>query len=210
MATRQQGQDRSTARAGAPAPLSNRVLGATRTLLGPAGRRYGYAAMLALAASYTLVIALLARQGAMPTPAPFLRIPDEDYYLWSVWFIGPVLIAGWLLAAASMHLLACWLGGEGSFDALAPTLGTVIAVASTATLIPDLIMGFLGIYGGEWTLAWYGRLLIIGWLTLYVALFVVLFPATVRALYGLRGWRAGAAGLGAFALYQTFLFVFVP
>jgi hypothetical protein len=88
-------------------------------LAGPVGRRYGYAGMLSLAGGYTLAIVLLARQGAMPVPAPFLRIPDESYYLWSAWFIGPVLLAGWLVAAAAMQLSARALG-EGARSRTSP------------------------------------------------------------------------------------------
>lgn len=198
----------SVASSDVPPHRSGRVDNAVQWLV-PLGRRYGYAAMLSLAAGYTLAIGLLARQGAMPVPAPFLRIPDESYYLWSTWFIGLVLLAGWLLAAAAMHLSAHALGGTGTFEDLAPTLGMAIAVASTTTLLPDLLMGILGNYGGEWTAAWYGRTLITGYLTVYVALFLMLFPAVVRAVYGLRSWRAIASGSSAFFLYQAFLFIFV-
>lgn len=201
----------STPRATRPAHRGSprRVTSILRGVRDPDARRFGYGAMVALAGGYTLAIALLARQGATPIPAPFLRIPDEIYYLWAIAFTGPALLAGWLLATAVMQLTARVAGGTGAFEDLAGAIGVVTAIASLATLIPDLVMGGLGIYGGAWTTTWPGQVLINGWLTLYVVLFLVWLPTAVRAVHGLSRGRAAVVGAGGFVSYQGFIFIFV-
>jgi hypothetical protein len=177
--------------------------------VGPGRRWRGTVAMLALAGGYTLAVSLLAQQGATPVPSPFLRIPDETYYWWSMVFIGPVLLAGWLLAAAMVQLWGRTVGGIGAFEDLASVLGLVIAGASLATLLPDLVMGTLGIYGGTWTTTWYGRGLILGWLSLYLTLFLIGFPAATRVVHRLPTRQAALIGGCGFVVYQGFIFLFI-
>lgn len=175
----------------------------------PVKRRAGYLAMTTIACAYTVVFGLMALHGLDPVPDPWLRIPADRYYLWSVAFSGPALLAGWLLAAATMQLWARTLGGEGAFEDLAATLGVATALATLATLIPDLAMNVLGIYGDPWTKTWWGWTLAIGWMTAYVVLFLVGYPRAVRAVHGLSRARAALVGVSGFLLYQGFIFIFI-
>lgn len=165
--------------------------------------------MLALASAYTVVCALLAWRGVDPVPAPWVAIPADSYYLWAIVFYGPALLAGWLLAAAVIQLWARALGGTGAFEDLVPALGLATALATLATLIPDLVMNVLGVYDGPWSKTWWGWSLAIGWMTAYVVLFFVLYPRAVRAVHGLTRARAVLVGVGGFVVYQGFIFVFI-
>jgi hypothetical protein len=75
--------------------------------------RIAYYAMIALAILYTLVSFFLGQVHATPSPDPYLRVPNENYYYWATIWYGISILAGWILAAACMQLLARATGGKG-------------------------------------------------------------------------------------------------
>ena len=107
----------------------------------------------------------MAGHGLEPVPDPWVRIPSDRYYSWLILFGGVTLMAGWLLAAAVGQLCGRALGGRGQFEDLAASLGLTTALATLTTLVPDLVMNVLGIYGSPWSKTWWGWTLAVGWMS---------------------------------------------
>jgi hypothetical protein len=183
----------------------------------PARLRRGLLALAALAVAYMACILLLAIGGARPGTDPWLAIPLDTYFYWEALFIGPVIFAGGMLAAAAIHLTARAVGGRGEFDDGMALVGTATAIASLATLVPDTIIGALLCAGVIEAAAWMDGVthpsptlaFVWSYLFLYVAAFLALYPAVARVAYGLRGVRAVLTGVTGFAVYQAFLYIFV-
>src|SRR5919197_719774 len=75
---------------------------------------YGLLAFAAI--GYSIGVALpLALAGASPMPAPFLRIPDSEYFYWGTFFYAPVIVGAWLLGSGSMFVSASALKGVPDF-----------------------------------------------------------------------------------------------
>ena len=172
--------------------------------------RVGRAAILLIAAGYTIAIAVLWIAGAKMTIPAWLPIPEDQYYAVETFFIGPLTIALWIVAAWVAHRLAGRVGGRGTFRITLALLAVAIAIASLATLVPDLITGALFVTRAlpqdEWlemTSGGFWQGVVIGYLTLYLVGFAVLFPVAVRVGEGVSRRAAVAIGWLSFAVYQV-------
>jgi hypothetical protein len=197
--------------------MSIPVVWLRRRLAAPRPLRAGIIALGATSAAYALCILLLAVGGAKPGPAPWLAIPVDTYFWWEALFIGPVIFFAGIMAAGVLHLAAKAFGGTGTFEATLALLGFAVAISTTATLIPDTVVG-LALCAGLVDPAWWADAiarptptLAVIWiyLLLYIALFLTTFPAVARVAHGLARGPALLVGWSAFAVYQVFLYVFV-
>ena len=190
---------------------------ARRRLADPARLRTGLIWLTASALAYAACLLLLALGGARPGPAPWLDIPASSYFLWEATFIAPVIVAGAVLAAGSMHLLARAAGGIGRFDDAMALLGQVIGLCTLLTLVPDLVVGVLLNIGAVDAEAWMRAIshptvvLAVVWIYLcaYLLAFLVSFPVVARAAYHLSRRRSVAIGWAVFVIYQGFLYIFI-
>jgi hypothetical protein len=174
---------------------------------------YGWSALLLIGVLYTLVTSLLWIHRNPVSLEPFLRIPTEQYYYWLQFFCLAVYVTSGILAAAIMHLLSKVFHGQGSFEDTLALVGMGTAAATLATLIPDVITSVLAVMGvmadafarppGFWQIVTWG------YLALYVLLFVVLYPAAVRAVQKIQVWQAVLVGVFGFLVYQSFLLLFI-
>lgn len=172
--------------------------------------RLGRAAILLLAAGYTIAIAVLWIAGARMTIPAWLPIPDEQYYLVETFFIGPLTIVLWFVAGWVGHQSARRVGGRGALGVTLALLAFAIATSSLATLLPDLITGALFLIGAlpqerwlEMTSSGFWQGVVIGYLSLYVIGFAVLFPIAIRVGEGVSRRAAWVIGWLCFAVYQV-------
>ncbi len=78
--------------------------------------------------------------GAMDGFAPFLRIPNDQYYLWEAIFIVPVSLGGWIMIAGIVQLVARQFGGYGDFERTVALLGWTNVVIIPVSLLPEFIV----------------------------------------------------------------------
>jgi hypothetical protein len=186
-------------------------------LLDSARMQIGALSMLVMSLLYTLVSINLAVIGGTPNPAPWLRIPTEEYFRWASYFYALALISGYVFASAVTHLLARAFGGRGSFEDTFALLGFATSVATLPALVPDLALTFLQVvrfmdyepwfysvtHGGAWFyVVW-------AYLVVYVVCFCVFYPTVVRAVHRLSWPRAALVGVTGFVAYQGFVFIFI-
>jgi Yip1 domain len=170
------------------------------------GRRTAGAALLLVAAGYSLVELFLYLAEWTPIPGPALRIPTGEFYAWAAVLCTPSMLGAWLLATALMQLLARWAGGRGAFERLAAATALATAVGTSASMIPDLVTSSLGIYDnlhGTWV-ALASNLI---FLPLQVALLIGLYAAALRTLHRLSRSRAAAIAVSGYLTYQGLLFL---
>ncbi len=67
--------------------------------------RIGLFCVLALGVLYAVTAFRLNSVGIPATTPPFLRLPAGNYYLYEVFFVIPVDLAGWLLMGSTIYLL---------------------------------------------------------------------------------------------------------
>jgi hypothetical protein len=118
---------------------------ALRELLGDPRRvAFGFLGLLTLAAVYFVGISLaLAMKVAQIPQFLVLNIPAEQYYAYERFFILPVGIAGTILSAGVIRLLARWWSGQGNFEDLFALLGFSMIVVAVVMGLPDLLLGLL-------------------------------------------------------------------
>jgi hypothetical protein len=116
-----------------------------------------------------------------------------------------------------MYLLARAGRGTGSFDDTLALLGPAVALCTTVTLVPDLIIGGLlntgviapDVWMRDITSPTVTLALVWAYLVAYVVAFLVVFPVVARAAHGLPWRHALPLGWATFAIYQGVLLVFV-
>jgi Yip1 domain len=188
-----------------------------KLLADPDRMRIGVASMLVMAALYLLVCVFLAVLHGTPNPAPFLRIPSEEYFYWAQYFYVPVLLLGMVLAGGVMYLLARFSGGQGSADDTFALAAYATAVATLPILLHDLFFTFIQIVGLMKYQLWFysvthgGVWFYVAWifLLMYCAYFFVLYPIVVRVVHRLRWAYSILIGSFGFVVYQGFIFVFI-
>jgi hypothetical protein len=189
-----------------------------RRVLAPVRVGTGVGWLAATGVAYAACLLLLAAGGDRPADfTPWLKIPTPNYFWWEALFIAPVIIAGGLLATASVYLLSRTAGGVGSFDDTLAQIGPAVAIGTTFTLVPDLVIGVLLNTGAMSDRVWMegithpSAILAMVWtyLSLYIVAFLVVFPIAVARAHRLRRLSAVAIGWAGFAVYQGFLLVFV-
>jgi hypothetical protein len=116
-------------------------------LLADQGRlRYGFEAVLFVGVGYALTTAGIAQSGGTPS-TPWLAIPQTDYFKWKAFFVAPVTLLCWVLAAGVMHLLSKLFQGRGTFDDMLALLGFAIALPTLVSLLPDFTRAVLTTVG---------------------------------------------------------------
>jgi hypothetical protein len=180
--------------------------------------RTGVVYLVATGLAYGICILVLALGGAQPGDPPvWLRIDEGAYFWWEAAFIAPLIVAAGLLAAAVAYVLARAAGGTGSFDDTVALVGPAIAVSTTATLVPDLVIGTMLNTGAISTDAWMrgithpGLTLGLVWtyLSVYLIAFLITLPVAVSRVHRLRPVMALAVGWATFLVYQGVLLIFV-
>jgi hypothetical protein len=105
---------------------------------------FGFLGHVVLAAVYFVGISLALVWKAVPTPEFLvLDIPAERYYHYERLFILPVGLAGTILAAGAIRLVALAWNGGGSFEGLFALLGFSLTVVALVMGLPDLVLGIL-------------------------------------------------------------------
>ncbi len=118
---------------------------AFQSLLGDPGRiGFGFLGPVALAVVYFVGIsaALALKVDHLPQ-SPVLRIPPAQYYAYERFYILPVGIAGTIMAAGAIRLLAHWWNGRGRFEDLFALLGFSLILVAVVMGLPDMLLAIL-------------------------------------------------------------------
>jgi len=181
----------------------------------PKSLAFGFYAVFIQAILYTCVYGFLILGGGQAFK-PWLNIPVDVYYQYNVFFCGPTMFLGWILATGLIHVLLRTQTQQGQFEQLFCLLGFGISIASWATGIHDFCSSFLGAIHiidqrsyeiqlnspGIWrNLLWFQMLVYLLW-------FIFLFTTAVRIVYQVNRFRALAFGVLAFLVYQLFFLIF--
>jgi hypothetical protein len=166
---------------------------------------------------YSLVSFELSLAHALPMPEPYLRIADADYFFWGTFFYAPVIIAAWLLASSTIHVMASLAKLRPAFGKVLSTVALASAFGTLGTLIPDLVTSPLRAWGlideqaWELSISTHGAWFYFTWVTLaaYLVLFVVGYTFAVKGATHAT-WRSAAAiGVSGFAIFQGFELIFI-
>jgi hypothetical protein len=176
-----------------------------------------YPLMAGAAVGYSLVAFELALAHALPMPAPFLRIPDAEYFYWATFFYAPVIVGAWLLASSAIYVICRLLDMKPAFDQLLVAIALATGLGTLGTLIPDLITsplrttGVIDEHTWELSIATQGPWFVFTWATLitYLLLFVIGYSFAVKVATSARWPRATTVGLAGFVVFQGFEYVFI-
>ncbi len=127
------------------ADLIVRPRAALRALLDDPRRvGFGYLGLLALAVVYFAGISAAIALDAPHTPQmPVLNLPPEDYYAYERFYIFPMGLAGVILAAGLIRLVARSWNGKGQFEDLFALLGFSIIIVALVMGVSDLVLNLL-------------------------------------------------------------------
>ncbi|MBU2009780.1 MAG: YIP1 family protein [Chloroflexi bacterium] len=178
--------------------------------------RYGLISMLAIVTLYTLAILLLELADADITIPAWLAIPAENYYFWEVFFIAPVMILAWILAAGVVQVLGRCFGGDGEYEDVFTLLGFGIAVPTYTTLIADWATALLFLSGAISQTKWlqltshgFWQVFVLGYLGAQLIWLIALFCIAAATVHKLRWRRAAFPGIVGVLVYQITLLVFI-
>lgn len=174
----------------------------------------GFKNVIAIGVLYEIAILLWHLAGAVVTLPAFLKIPEQQYYFYELFFLIPMFLATWLLAAGIAYLISKALGGRGSYDTILGGFGITAAVSAYFTLIPDYVQGVL------WTTGWVPQpeyleqtskgflaILVLAYMLAYIIAYVVLYSATIHYSQRLSKSKsvfvAMVAFIGSFAVWIT-------
>jgi len=186
-------------------------------LADPARLRYGFAAVVVVGVGYAITVAGIALSDGLPS-TPWLTIPRSHYFTWEAFFIAPVTVLCWILAAGVAHLLCKLLHGSGTFDDTLALLGYAVAVPTLITLIPDAVHAVFTAMGWLSRAAWEQAVSEPGtpdflflWIDMlaYAAGLLWFFPLAVATAQRLHGWRAVVAGVAGALVYQGVYVIFI-
>jgi hypothetical protein len=175
-----------------------------------------FRAMLLVGILYTITVAMLAAGGALITAPAFIKLSPENYYFYEMFFVLPVFILGWILAAGFAHLLSRWAKGNGTYEGTLSALGLALSVPFFLTWIPETAFAILLLLGmkqeefmeltaqpGLW------QFLGFAYQGVAAAWMLVLFILAVAASQRLRWWRALLVGSLSAVLFIAFILVFI-
>ena len=109
---------------------------------------FGFLGPVAVAVVYTTGISIALARNAMHLPqSPVLKIPVEQYYSYERFFILPVGLAGTILTAGAIRLLAKGWNGQGHFEDLFALLGFSLIVVAVVMGLPDIAINILPGFG---------------------------------------------------------------
>lgn len=109
----------------------------------------GVRAMLFIGVLYTITVAILAAGGALISAPAFLMLPPENYYFYEIFFAGPVLFLGWLMAAGLARILGRPRRGMGSFEGTLAALGFAVSVPFLITWVVETAFAVFLLLGGS-------------------------------------------------------------
>ena len=84
------------------------------------------------------ILAYLA--GRAPSVDPWLKIDLDAYYLVQALFIVPLILALWVQAAGTIHMLSRLSGGKGSFDRTLTMTGYSLWLPWLIFLVFDIVL----------------------------------------------------------------------
>ena len=116
---------------------------------------FGFLGPVVLAAVYFVGISTALALNVEHLPqSPVLNIPPEQYYAYERFYILPVAIAGTILAAGAIQLLAHGWDGPGRFEDLFALLGFSLIVVAVGMGLPDLALAVLAGIGVSVPIGW--------------------------------------------------------
>lgn len=117
-------------------------------LYDPKSLWFGLLGPVSVAVVYSTGISIALAMNAMHLPqSPVLKIPVEQYYSYERFFILPVGIAGTILTAGAIRLLAKGWNGQGHFENLFALLGFSLIVVAVVMGLPDIAINVLPGFG---------------------------------------------------------------
>jgi hypothetical protein len=177
--------------------------------------KFSALAVLITAVLYTFVYIFLILGGGEPFK-PWLNIPLDRYYCYNVFFCGPSMFLGWILAAGVVHSLGIGFHFNGSFERILAVFGFGIGIASWTTGLHDFITSFLGAihvidqhaYEFQLNSPTIWRTLLWIQMLAYLVWFIVLFSVGVKSVYQIKTGQAILLGVLGFIIYQSFFLIF--
>jgi len=167
--------------------------------------------------AYTLMYVFLTiGNGAPSVFTPWLNIPKEDYYAVNRFLLAPSMIISWLVVTALIQILSRLFKGTGSFEQTLSVIALSISISMWGGLIHDLPMSFLSATGvidaRQHEIAMnsptiFRTLLWISY-SIYLVLFLVLFPLSVKVVHKLNVMKSILIGIFAFAVFQLIFLIF--
>lgn len=106
----------------------------------PKKLRYGFFSTLLIGILYTLVVTGLAIKKVSIVTEPWIAIPAESYYFWSIFFCIPLFLILWIISAALIQIFAHLFKGSGQFEQSLSIMGFSFAIPMFLTLVPEFII----------------------------------------------------------------------
>jgi len=179
--------------------------------------RLGFLFILIPIIAYTLMyIFLTIGKGAPSVFTPWLNIPKENYYAVNRFLLAPSMLIGWLIATSVIQILSRLFRGTGTFEQTLSVVALSISIAMWGGLMHDLPMSFLSAVGvidaRQHEIAMnsptiFRTMLWISY-SIYLILFVILFPLTVKVVHKLSTGKSIFIGVFAFAIFQMIFLIF--
>jgi hypothetical protein len=176
----------------------------------------GFKAMLLVGFLYTATVAALAAAGALPAAPPFLRLAEENYYFYQIFFAMPVFFLGWIMAAGAVRLMARRGRESGTYEGALAALGFAFSVPFFITWAAETafaVLLFLGMRQEEFmelsAQPGFWQYLILGYQFATGLWMLALASAAVAASQRTRWPRAILVGAAATVFFLAFIVVFV-
>jgi hypothetical protein len=167
---------------------------------------------------YALTAAALVFSGALLMVPAWLKLSSENYYFWEIFFVIPVFVLDWILAAG----LVLWLSrggkkkGSGTFEDTLSILGFAMAIPLFIAWIPQaagailLLLGmvqqeFVDLVSGPGF--WQGAALI--YIIVVLLWLFILSSIAVSVSQKLRWWKAILVSFLTVAVFVFVLFIFI-
>lgn len=189
----------------------------TRLLSEPRRMALALGSALLMGVLYTLTTVGNAAAGAQPLMPPLVAIPSESYYFWETFFMIPVYVVGWMLAAGIAQALGKLFGGSGNFGETLSVFGFALNIPWYITWMADSIIALLYLSGsmtqaewkglieepGLWQIATYSYpLLSLVWLFALVAI-------AVSVVHRLRRWQTLLITTVTVIVLQIVMLIFI-
>jgi len=109
----------------------------------------GFRAILLIGLLFAATAAVLAAAGALPAAPTLLRVSEMNYYFYEIFFVLPVFLAGWVLAAGFAVLVSVRGTGGGGYEDTLAAFGPAIAVPSVVVWLPETVFAGHLLSGGS-------------------------------------------------------------
>jgi hypothetical protein len=178
---------------------------------------FGFYAGLTIIFLYSITLAGNIISGVVPVMPPFIKIPINDYYIYEIFFQGPVFIFGWILSSGLAYLTSKLLNGKGSFEDTLSVLGFAMNIPWILTWLIDTII--MSLYLSEFMLQkeWIEMITRPGIWLVFNALYplisliwsLVLVFIAISKSQKISGWRTAIVSLFVVLVNQIFITVFI-